>query len=259
MENLHEINEIIIDWIASIDSLVEEKSKNFSVETKTSEFDLVTNIDKEIQNSFQTLLNNHFPKHNLVGEEKDNHDIDMYSGIVWVIDPIDGTTNLVKQGKNYCLILSLFIEGEILLAYTYDFYNKKLFKAIKGEGVTINEKSIVLNEIQKPEDGLIAFKPSMVNDALLRELISVSHGYRFIGAGGLDGVRVILGDYGASIDFNASIWDMSAQILFANELGLKISDLHGNKINLNNVKGSIIAHSGIHKILVEIIKKYSLH
>ena len=55
----------------------------------------------------------------------------MYSGIVWVIDPIDGTTNLVKQGKDYCLILSLFIEGEILLAYTYDFYNKNYLKQLK--------------------------------------------------------------------------------------------------------------------------------
>lgn len=58
----------------------------------------------------------------------------MYKGYAWAIDPIDGTTNLVKQGKDYCLILSLFYNGEPLLAYTYDFYQQKLYKAVKDQG-----------------------------------------------------------------------------------------------------------------------------
>ena len=70
----------------------------------------------------------------------------MYRGYAWAIDPIDGTTN--QQGKDYCV--SLFYDGEPLLAYTYEFYQQKLYKAVQGQGVTINgvplyETSIIIS------------------------------------------------------------------------------------------------------------------
>ena len=71
-------------------------------------------------------------------------------------DPIDGTTNLVKQGKDYCLIVCLFYDGEPLLAYTYEFYQQKLYKAVQGQGVTINGVPLHVDKYHHLNDALIS-------------------------------------------------------------------------------------------------------
>lgn len=258
METLQDINQRIEQWIQVIALKVEQMQQDFYVETKRNELDLVTNIDKEVQADFTKLINEYYPEHQLMGEEKSNTEVDMYKGYAWAIDPIDGTTNLVKQGKDYCLILSLFYNGEPLLAYTYDFYQKKLYKAMKDEGVTINDQPLQLKKYQHLKDALISIDPKHTSSNLLKALISKAHGFRFIGAGGIGALRTITGDFGASIDVGANLWDMSAQILYAKELGLVVTDIEGKEIDLNHVKGTIIAHPEIHEEIIEIIKQYGV-
>ena len=178
----------------------------------------------------------------------------MYRGYAWAIDPIDGTTNLVKQGKDYCLIVSLFYDGEPLLAYTYEFYQQKLYKAVQGQGVTINGVPLYVDKYYHLNDALISIDPKRASSELLKALISHAHGFRFIG-GGIGALRTITGDCGASIDMGANLWDMSAQILYAKELGLVVTDIQGNSIDLNHVKGAIIAHPDIHEDIINIIKR----
>ena len=258
METLQDINQRIEQWIQVIALKVEQMQQDFYVETKRNELDLVTNIDKEVQADFTKLINEYYPEHQLMGEEKSNTEVDMYKGYAWAIDPIDGTTNLVKQGKDYCLILSLFYNGEPLLAYTYEFYQRKLYKAVKGEGVTINGQSLQPKKYQHLKDALISIDPKHSTSNLLKTLLSKAHGFRYIGAGGIGALRTITGDFGASIDVGANLWDMSAQLLYAKELGLVVTDIEGKDIELNQVKGAIIAHPEIHAEIVEIIKQYGV-
>ena len=104
----------------------------------------------------------------------------MYRGYAWAIDPIDGTTNLVKQGKDYCLIVCLFYDGEPLLAYTYEFYQQKLYKAVQGQGVTINGVPLHVDKYHHLNDALISIDPKRARSELLKALISKSHGFRFM-------------------------------------------------------------------------------
>ena len=92
----------------------------------------------------------------------------MYRGYAWAIDPIDGTTNLVKQGKDYCLIVSLFYDGEPLLAYTYEFYQQKLYKAVQGQGVTINGVPLHVDKYHHLNDALISIDPKRASSELLK-------------------------------------------------------------------------------------------
>lgn len=258
MYAIQDIDYRIKAWISHIAQKVDMMLQYVAVETKKNELDLVTNIDKEVQADFTKLINEYYPDHQLMGEEKSNTEVDMYSGYAWTIDPIDGTTNLVKQGKDYCLILSLFYNGEPLLAYTYEFYQQKLYKAVKGEGVTVNGLPLQAKKYQHLKDALISIDPKHTTSDLLKALLSKSHGFRFIGAGGIGALRTITGDFGASIDVGANLWDMSAQLLYAKELGLLVTDIEGKEIDLNHVKGAIIAHPAIHTEIVEIIKQYGV-
>ena len=136
----------------------------------------------------------------------------MYRGYAWAIDPIDGTTNLVKQGKDYCLIVCLFYDGEPLLAYTYEFYQQKLYKAVQGQGVTINGVPLHVDKYHHLNDALISIDPKRARSELLKALISKSHGFRFIGAlVALVRCEQLQGISGKSIDMGANLWDMSAQ------------------------------------------------
>ena len=131
---IQEIDCRIEAWIAQIACKVDMMLNDVAVETKKHDLDLVTNIDKEVQADFTNLSKRIIQNIRLWVRKKSNSEVDMYRGYAWAIDPIDGTTNLVKQGKDYCLIVSLFYDGEPLLAYTYEFYQQKLYKAVQGQG-----------------------------------------------------------------------------------------------------------------------------
>ncbi len=94
---------------------------------KRHRFDLVTNVDKQIQQQFQQFLATYFPEHQLLAEEKSNAMITNEINHLWIMDPIDGTANLVKQQEDYCIILAYFYEGKPMLSYVYDYPHKKSF------------------------------------------------------------------------------------------------------------------------------------
>lgn len=137
-----------------------------------------------------------------------------------------------------------------------NFINRNYIKAVQGQGVTINGVPLHVDKYHHLNDALISIDPKRARSELLKALISKSHGFRFISLGGIGALRTITGDFGASIDMGANLWDMSAQLLYAKELGLIVTDIQGNAIDLNHVKGAIIAHPDIHEDIINIIKTY---
>src|SRR5699024_6849312 len=138
------------------------------------------NVNKAIQQNLEQLLRQHFPSHQLFADEKSNDDILAKKGHVWVMVPIDGTTKLVKQQEEYCIILRYFVDGARALSYIYDYPHVKLYKAMKGQGAYMN-----CNLLQQPEaiqlkDAIISFNTLVMNDDTIHELNDASFGYRFI-------------------------------------------------------------------------------
>lgn len=100
MQNkLHNLDAHIMDWLKHLDDVIPNLITDMITDTKINRFDLVTNVDKQLQNKFEAYLVEHFPSHQLLGEEKDNSMIRPYEGHLWIMDPIDGTNNLVKQRR----------------------------------------------------------------------------------------------------------------------------------------------------------------
>ncbi|MGW9864206.1 fructose-1,6-bisphosphatase/inositol monophosphatase family enzyme [Staphylococcus epidermidis] len=91
---LKKLDEYICQWIRGLDDIIPGLVEKMETSTKKDRFDLVTNVDKQIQNHFQNFLQEHYPTHQLLAEEKDNSDITPYEGHLWIMDPIDGTSNL---------------------------------------------------------------------------------------------------------------------------------------------------------------------
>src|SRR5699024_7241807 len=146
-ETLLDIDNLVRDWLTTLDDIIPQLIKQMVTSTKKNRFDLVTNVDKSIQQNYEKFLQQHIPNHQLFAEAKSNEGIQAKKGNVWVIDPIDCTTNLVKQQEDYYIILGYFVDGEPTLSYIYDYPHGKLYKAIKVQGAYMNGKLL-----QQPED-----------------------------------------------------------------------------------------------------------
>ena len=90
------------------------------IESKSEANDLVTNIDKETEQFFIQHIKADFPDHRIFGEEGFGDEIKDLNGYVWILDPIDGTTNFIHQKKNFAISLGIYKDGVGILGYIYN-------------------------------------------------------------------------------------------------------------------------------------------
>lgn len=112
-----------------------------TVDTKTNSNDLVTNVDRQNERLIRGQLSQLDPEGRIIGEEESfRHQVDQsLEGNVWIIDPIDGTSNFVKQRDHFAIMLVLYCNGRPTLGYIMDVMNKRLYHAWTGHGAFVNE------------------------------------------------------------------------------------------------------------------------
>lgn len=249
----HKIDQHVQQWIQQMTQEIPNLIHQIQTDTKSSRYDLVTNVDRTIETRFEQFLKTYYPHHHLYGEEAHHDTHHLKEGHTWLIDPIDGTANLVKQQDDFCMIIGYFVEGEPQLSYIYDYPRQKLYRAVKGSGAFLNDKALPFVTSQPLKDQIISFNNRVLNDETMHDLLDASFGYRLIGACGLDSARVITGQFGAHIHTNAKPWDIAAQFLFAQELGLKMTDFHQQPIDFVRGGPFIISNPGCYETILDIL------
>ncbi|MCU5745215.1 inositol monophosphatase family protein [Staphylococcus sp. SQ8-PEA] len=252
-KSLQVIDERVQTWLRTLDEMIPNLVKDMQLSTKQNRYDLVTNVDRTIQNDFESFLHEHCPQHQLLAEEKSNEDINPKRGHTWVMDPIDGTMNLVKQQEDYCIILAYFIDGQPMLSYIYDYPRQQLYHAKRGSGAYVNGKKLPTPPHIPLQEGILSFGAQFVNAETLNDLFEAAFSYRSIGACGLDSIRVIKGQFAAHFNTNPKPWDIAAQFLFAEELGLRMTTLDGEEIDFTKAGPFIISNSGCHQEVLDIL------
>ena len=259
MNQLTKREQLIKEWIyeaAEISKLSFDHSIN--VEEKTNRTDLVTNIDKEIEQYFINKINKHFPKERILGEEGSGHDFTDLNGVVWVIDPIDGTLNFVKQQTDFAIMVSVYENGIGYLGYIYDVMKDELYSAIRNQGSYLNGKAIEKVKDIPLKEGLVAISHRLMASELndeARKIGRASSGVRMIGSAGLETTRVATGKLVAYLGASLAPWDIGAGKVIAEELGLIYTQLNGNEIDMLKYNKTIVATPLAHK---EIVEKYTM-
>ncbi|MEI2325531.1 inositol monophosphatase family protein, partial [Pseudomonas aeruginosa] len=115
-----EINTYAVRWIREAGERILASQKPLQIETKSDRNDLVTNIDKETDQFLIGKIRTTFPDHHILGEEGFGEDIRDTEGILWIVDPIDGTVNFVHQKVNFMISIGVYENGEGKLGYIYD-------------------------------------------------------------------------------------------------------------------------------------------
>jgi myo-inositol-1(or 4)-monophosphatase len=208
--------------------------------------DLVSEVDREAERTIVETLLASYPDHAILAEEGtakgDNADAEN----VWIIDPLDGTTNFLHGFPQYCVSIALAQRGQVTQGVVYDPVRNDLFTATRGRGAFLNDRRIRVSRRQHLRDCLIGtgfpFRDGSYLDTYLRmmkTMIEQTAGLRRPGAAALDLAYVAAGFYDGFWEVGLNAWDVAAGSLLIQEAGGLIGDLAGDSDFLHG--GQVIA------------------
>jgi myo-inositol-1(or 4)-monophosphatase len=226
---------------------VSEKSPN----------DFVTEVDQAAEEAIIGVLKQAYPDHAFLGEESGSsnnlHDDNEY---VWIIDPLDGTTNFIHGFPQYCVSIALQQRGQITQAVIFDPTRNDLFTASKGAGAYLNDKRLRVSKRDKLSDALIGtgfpFRDMSGLEHyidLFRAITPRCAGLRRPGAAALDLAYVAAGRLDGFFEKGLKPWDIAAGALLITESGGIIGTFEGESDFL--YKGDAIA--GSPKIFAQMV------
>lgn len=224
--------------------------------------DLVTSVDIRSEELLKEGLLKIDPSIPILAEETRNH-IKDFSKIMWVIDPLDGTTNFAHKLPWFAISVALIEDKKPLIGVIYNPVVNELFYAVKGEGAYLNEEKIRVSSTNDLIDSLLCtgFPVSKILDhpdlfiPLFKEFMKKCQGIRRFGSAALDLAYVACGRYEGFWEPYLNPWDTAAGSLLVEEAGGVVTDYLGNPYNpfLN----TIVASNGkIHETMIEITSKY---
>ncbi len=247
-------------WIKEAGEKIRQSfAKTLSIETKSNPNDLVTNIDKEIEQFFIHKIREVYPEHKIMGEEGFGDEIKSLEGIVWLIDPIDGTMNFIHQQRNFAISVGVYENGVGKIGLIYDVAHDELYHAIRGNGAFLNGKPLPLLKVSTVKESIIALNATWVMENnridhnLMIPLVRDARGTRSYGTAALELMFVATGRVDAYLSMRLSPWDFGAGAVIVEELGGMITNLRGEKLDFLSKDSLFAAKPGLHQ---EILRDY---
>lgn len=217
--------------------LREKFGKIRNIKFKDEFGDPVTEADYASEKHIISAIRKKFPAHNILSEEDGNHN--RQSDYLWIIDPLDGTSNFTMDIPFFCVSIALSRENKILAGVIYDPIHDELFFAEKGNGAFLNKKRILVSEVSEPRLSRIMMAWNGINAKTLNVLKGFSdNGFvkvRAIGSAALGLAYVAAGRGDAYVSLGCKLWDVAAGVIIASEAGAKIGDISGKEWNFQSL------------------------
>jgi myo-inositol-1(or 4)-monophosphatase len=224
------------DYLGKIDDAISEKGRPG---------DLVTAADKAAEQLILSFLQRHFPQHAILAEEsgkQGNQD----NEFLWVIDPLDGTTNYAHQYPAFAVSIGLLIQGQPKVGVIYNPIHDELFRAASGLGATRNRRPIHVSSTTELSKSLLATgfaydrrETPDNNYAEFTYLTHLTQGVRRSGAASLDLAYVACGRIDGYWERGLAPWDITAGIILLEEAGGKVTAYDGTPVKIDS--GRILA------------------
>jgi myo-inositol-1(or 4)-monophosphatase len=232
---------------AALEGALEVRAKNRN--------DFVTRVDKAAEQAIIDVIRRAYPEHSVLAEES-GAAAGARPEFLWVIDPLDGTTNYIHGFPQYCVSIALEHKGTLTQAVVYDPAKNELFTASRGRGAFLDDRRMRVSRCDQLADALVGtgfpFKELGRLDLYMRQLRTImetSAGVRRAGAAALDLAYLAAGRLDAFWEMGLSRWDMAAGALLIQEAGGLVSDLDGKAEFLD--RGEIAAATP--KVLPELL------
>ena len=222
------------------------------------EINMVTEMDRLSEKTIIATILKAFPGHGILAEEGSR--VESNSGFLWVIDPLDGTTNYAHGYPSFSVSIGLESNGEILLGVVYDPMRDELFSAVRGAGALRNGQPIAVSQNDVLIKSLLATgfpydrTVSRENNLnFFNALIMASQEVRRSGSASLDLCSVAAGRLDGYWELKLQPWDVAAGSLIVREAGGKVSDFTGTRFSIHD-KEIIASNDRIHDQMLDVIR-----
>jgi len=231
-------------------SLTERKGRN----------DFVSYVDREAERLIAGELGRILPEAGFLAEEETR-----YSGsgrYIWVVDPLDGTTNFIHGLHPFSVSIALQDGDEIISGVVYEVSGNEIFTAWKGGGAWLNGRRITVSGTSSLSGSLVATGFPYKDFGRLKSYLSClgylmenTHGIRRMGSAAIDLAYVACGRFDLFFEYNLNPWDVSAGTLLVREAGGTVTDFSGNERNITG-KEIIASNSKVHSEMLRIMNKF---
>jgi len=225
--------------------------------------DFVTEVDQASEKTIIETLLTAYPGHAIWAEESGKEHGAQDSDYVWIIDPLDGTTNFIHGLPIYCVSIALAVKGKIEQAVVYDPTRNDLFTATKGRGAYMNNRRIRVAKRTRLQECLISTGfPYRFDDniqhylSLLGDILPRTAGIRRPGAAALDLAYVAAGFTDGFFELGLQPWDVAAGALLITEAGGLVGNFSG-EANFLEQRECLAANPRVYGQLVGLLGKYS--
>jgi len=227
-----------------------------------SKHEILTSLDLKAEKIILNIIKKRYPNHHILSEE--SGEMGPKSDYLWIIDPLDGTTNYSMGNPIFCTSIALAYKNELMLGVIYAPYLKELYTAEKDKGAFLNDKKIKASSINKLSKALLTFchgsKEKDIKRAIkiYQNLKLSGFDMRQLGSAELELGFVARGSTEAIIIPGAHVWDVAAGALLVREAGGKVTDFQGKKWNLKS-KDILASNSRLHNQRIKTNNKIEKH
>lgn len=247
---VREAGKIIRDSVLDAGAIEKKGAQNY-----------VTEIDYKVQRFLVSRLEEILPGSNIIAEESENNRYDIASRPTWVLDPVDGTTNLIHDYRHSAVSLGLYEDGSTTLAIVYNPSMDEMFIAQKGLGAQLNGRPISVSGKDRVENSLIGFGTNPYDRTNAAKTFEITHkvflqcrDIRRSGAAALDLAYVACGRLDAFYEMTLQPWDYAAGRLLIEEAGGRITDWQGNPLS-GTAPLPVLASNGLtHAQMLDFLK-----
>lgn len=232
--------------------------KDLKIDKKSTNIDLVTEIDKKSEQAIIEFINRYYPSHAILAEESGLAAND--SEYLWVIDPLDGTGNYAHGLPIFAVSIALQYKGKTVLGVVYMPVLDQLFTAIKGQGAYLNGEKMTVSAKTDLIDCFlatgfpydIAENPAN-NITYFSEIVLKARAVRRMGAAAYDLACVAAGKFDGYWEMSLSLWDVAAAALMVEEAGGKIMHFRDDR-GISIIAGNEIISRKIYEEIKRIDK-----
>ena len=229
--------------------------KQFQIEFKTNEKNLVTEIDKKSEREILNFINKKYPSHAILTEE--TGEIKKESEYLWVVDPLDGTTNFAHGLPIFSVSIGVMRRNEIIAGVVYDVMQDIFYSTEKGSGAFANHQKLNVSNNDKLGLGVlvtgfpynVAENPDKAFERF-ESLTKKARAVRRLGSAAIDFCYVAKGVFDGFWEVYLHPWDICAGKLIVEEAGGIVTDFDGNNIDIFS-KRILSSNKKIHQQLID--------
>ncbi len=234
--------------------------KNFSIEYKTNSSNLVTEIDKKSEALIIDFIKKEFPGHSVLAEESGEHGSS--SEYLWVIDPLDGTTNFAHGLPIFAVSIGVQKNGETICGVVYDIMRDEIYSAEKGNGSFCNGQKLQVNSNDDLRKSVlvtgfpynISENPDYAFERFIASL-KAARAVRRLGSAAIDFCYVASGVFDGFWEVHLHPWDVCAGKLIVEEAGGIVTNFNNEKIDIYS-KQILATNDFVHNSMIKLLSNF---